>query len=222
MASVMNIPTEACPIAYPCVLSYRELVDKSPSATFRSYDEEWDEVEEAAKESNPTLETQRLRAFYALELTYHDILPSLFFTAPDSQMHGAFRSMRAARSTRGLDEVIELGEKYKKRASSKRTTVAFKNDGRDNSAQVVDLLKKHVAIVDQLVRSASQLKACLRNSNTPFGLVRVGANLGTAFFQASESDPTVIERVHTIIKINPQNAVTPWKQQTSEPAISQA
>lgn len=217
----MNIPTEACPIAYPCLLTFRDLSELDPTSIFRSYDEDWEELEEVARGSNPSPTTQRLRAFYALELVYHDVLPQLFFTASDSQMHSAFLSLRAARSLDGLNDVIKLGEKYKRRASAKRTTVALKDEGRDNSAQVVDLLKKHVIIVDQLVKSAHKLRAVLRVHDSS-KLVSIGVGLGRALFQASVSESEVADRIHTITTINQKNAVTPWKQPTSEQASSQA
>lgn len=221
MTSVMNIPTGACPIAYPCLLSYRELANTSPLSMFRSNEEEWAEVEDMAADSNPIPETQRLRAFYALELTYHNILPQLFLTASDPRMHGVFLSLRAQRSITGLDELIELSARYKRRASAKRTSVALKDEGRDNSAQVVDLLKRHVTIVDQLVTSASKLRSSLK-THTTASLKVVGANLGRALFEANESESDVINQVHIILTINSRNAVTPWKQQTSEPISSQA
>lgn len=215
----MYIPKGACPIVLPCIRTFLDRERNSEFSVTLGYvfnDEEWQELESTARDSNPAPESQWLRAFYALELTYHSILPRMFFTASDSQMQKMFLELRADRSVEGLNALIAVGEKYKKRAAAKRTTIAIKDVRQDNSAQIVDILERHLTIVGWLLSSAQNLKSCLRQRKTS-GLTSIGVGLGEAFSFAGESDNAVQSHMQTVLRINPQNAVSPWKQPTLGP-----
>jgi len=202
----------------PCIHAF---LDKERSEAYSPImfhldnDEEWEELKETARESNPTMPSQWLRAFYALELTYHTLLPRMFFSASDAQMQKMFLELRAPRSVEGLNQLIALGEKYKRRAAAKRVTLAIGGGRKDNSAQVVDILEQHLQVVGWLLSSAQILKSCLRQDRTS-GLTAIGTGLGEAFSYAGESDASVQAQLRKILRITPTNAVTPWNQQISE------
>lgn len=214
----MQISDGACPITLPCIQTFLRLERESFTHELFHLDNafDWDEFRRSAAESGPTPESCLLRAFYAFELIYHRILPRMFFTANDPQMQSAFLALRSPRSIEGLKEVLELSERYKRRVAAKRVSTAIKDNRSDNSAQVQDVLQKQEQIVDALVGSAQTLKTCMRHKATT-GLTLVGNSLGESFHLSGESDHTVQAHLTVLLKINPQNAVTPWKQQISEP-----
>jgi len=218
----MSIFRESCPIALPCISTFLELsrAQLSFSAFQLDNEDDWNELRQRAKESVPSQESRWLRAFYALEVIYHHILPRMFFTVSDARMQSLFLNLRTRRSVEGLDELISVCEKYEQRASAKRTTLAIKDSGADNSSQLIDVLERQLLIVSSLPPSARALKACLCRRHES-GLMRIGSELGRAFHLAGVSDEVVQTQVEAILKITTKNAMTPWNQHNQAQKTSQ-
>lgn len=217
----MSTQCESCPIALHCASTFLELSRNELTHGIFHLDneDEWDDLKQRARESTPSQESKWLRAFYALEVIYHHILPRLFFTVNDARTQSLFLNLRAGRSVEGLNDLIDICEKYEQRASAKRTMVAIKDSGADNSSQLIDVLAKQLLIVTALSVSAKTLKTCLRHRTT-IGLQNIGAELGKAFHLSGVSDEVVQTHVETILKITPNNAATPWNQHSQNQKTS--
>ena len=81
----MSTPKLACPITCACLHIIRQSRDTSPAlfSIFVGEEDNWGELEEEARTNAPSIESQRLRAFYAIEVIYHELLPQLFFSISD-------------------------------------------------------------------------------------------------------------------------------------------
>jgi len=208
----MSIPKHACLVTYACLAQVRLAQDTSPTP-FNIFTEEdyWGDLEEQSRTNAPSNESQRLRAFYAIEVIYHDLLPQLFFSISDPEFQRAFMELRASRSVEGLDELLGVIQRFKRKTGARRTILKIKGNKKDNSQQLAELLKRPNKVLEACSSAAEALKKSLRSDQVR-GLTTVGQSLASSFIESSESLDNIQGHLVTLLTITTGKAVTPWNR----------
>jgi len=207
----MSIPKHACPITHACLHIVRQSRDTSPTLFNFSEEDKWGELEEEASANAPSNESQRLRAFYAIEVIYHELLPQLFFSISDPDFQRAFMELRASRSVEGLDELLGVIHRFKRKTGARRTILKIKGNKNDNSQQLAELLKRPNKVLEACASAVEALKKSLRSDQVR-GLSTVGQALANSFIESSESQDSIQGHLTTLLTITAGKAVTPWNR----------
>jgi len=210
----MSTPKLACPITCACLHIIRQSRDTSPAlfSIFVGEEDNWGELEEEARTNAPSIESQRLRAFYAIEVIYHELLPQLFFSISDPDFQRAFMELRASRSVEGLDDLLGVIQKFKRKTGARRTILKLKGNKADNSQQLAELLQRPNKVLKACESAAEALKKSLRSSNV--GLSVVGSALGHSLVESSETLDNIQNHLVILLTITTRKAVSPWNRQT--------
>lgn len=107
----------SCPVTSGCFLAVRARTSGSTRSSpygvvemFSGVDDqdEWDELLEKVKVSSPSLDDQRLRAFFAVEYLCTDTIPSKLFGETGKYLVTKFRHQRLPQSSEGLSSLATL------------------------------------------------------------------------------------------------------------------
>lgn len=178
-------------------------------------DEDWDALEESAKEPIGE-DTIRLRAFYAFELLYYEILHRMLHTGSFT-VTGTLDGVRIGplpvveRSSSGLTALIASAESLKKRLSAQASISLIKRDRTNASVQWAAINEAACAVIPWICEAADILLGCLRRGD----IQRIGT-IGTLLAQGMEAAHYTTSdlelEVRTLLNISKENASAPWQR----------
>lgn len=213
----MPIPRFACPVVYTCVRSYlayvtrlRDLRDPAQVdwSMFGQSDEDWGDILQTSEVGRPTPETVRLRAFFALELVYNELIPRQLFASSVNLVSEEMRNLRIARTEQGMEKLGELALLYKKRLGARAVIAKLK---RDNTVQLGYTLARPADTFDKLHESCSAMAGCLRRGDLKKVSV-VGENLSWSFSNALVPELEVEQIVRTMLTVDATNPIHAWER----------
>jgi len=177
-------------------------------------DDIWSGIEDLASHSYPNEATQHLRAFYAIELMYYQVLPMALWAAGKQAMHAEFSALRFDRSVSGLENLELKLLRARRHIGARRTVMAVKRNKTNNSQQVVALLERPTSILDNCQKAVDTLKRCLRKDEVK-GLRQVGELLGNSLLKLAEDPTTISGYLSTMLQVTSENPISPWQTHIS-------
>ena len=220
---------EGCPLTIAFLDSLREFNRKKhepkrkpDGVTFLLVDDLEDstgDLREEAQDSTPDNTALSLRGFYAVEVLYHEILPSALspVTAGSSlgtMAAGGARLRRIAnwrfpRSYEGLTGLLDAIRALKE--DSKAVSVAMSLDRRIDSGlrdHHRSLTSSWLVVSDTLEGVVIELRKFMRGGVTRWEII--GSGLALAIKQANLLDEEALLHASVLLGINRHNAVHPW------------
>lgn len=170
------------------------------------------DLEEIARTSVPTTSTVRIRAFYAVELLYSEVISrQLFAATATSIVVTQFLDTNYPRSSAGLKKLAEDARRLHSRLSAMATVSILKKDRRDASLQSADIYNNVCLTVNMLLESIDTLTGCLRRDDAA-GIGRIGAYLAEAMDKAAYPASEMESHLRTMLRLNLNNAISPWQK----------
>jgi hypothetical protein len=193
-----------CPVVQAALkVIWEQTTTIDPFSCVESTD--WDELAEEA--AYPvTDETARLRAFYALELLYDQILPYEMFAVlvPLSGTH-------YAREAGAIAQLMSDLARIEKRLNAQITVAALTKEALSSRMQRIALSERAAGLLPLIQQVAGILLGCLRRGDVQH-LDKVGELLVACMMQARLVVTTIESELRTILTINKENAITPWQK----------
>lgn len=223
----MNPPYNGCPIVRTVLMNIRGDEGHFDPISTHNW-EDWDELEEEAEQATPSDDTIRLRAFYAIELIYSEVIPRQLFSADVVQpstlkalvpTHTStpgpdYIKKNYPRSCEGLAELSADANRLRGRLAAMTTISVIKKERRDASLQWADIFDKIRAIVELLQEAVDILCGCLRRRDTK-NIIRIGEILYMAMLAANYTSSDTETELRTLLTIHRENAIAPWQKKKS-------
>jgi len=156
--------------------------------------------------------SQKLRAFYCLEVLYHLILPGSLVTAGISPSKYILISRVIPRTWVGLDQLIDVLAQIDKDTTITSTELAIRGV-KDSSvradASAVQLVQRNMVahLTKKITRLAKQLRAELPNDNVDLEVV--GGMFADILHDVGESSMQLVHHAHNLINISAENSISP-------------
>lgn len=208
----MNLPDDACPIAWPGIRAYRSHCANffGGSGLFEGTEEEdWEELLKAAR-GNITPGTVRARAFFVVELIYTELLPLQFMSVSLPDVQRELMDLRFPRTPDGMKAVVEAAAKYKRRFAAREAIARIKKDNRD--IQLGFGLAKPVEALGKLAQVCEVVGGCLRRDDLK-GMTIVGQTLGWFLVNSSQPPLEAETLVRALLSVDASNPIYPWQRE---------
>ena len=156
--------------------------------------------------------SQRLRAFYCLEVMYHLLLPRELSLAGarDSSFSEGF-----PRTREGLDQLLAALEALKKRmvvAATESDMVGVKADSTRPDAGALKRkgLDRVTILVGHIERTVGYVKTCLRQEEV--SVASVGEIFAEVLHYANETLDQCVHHGRILLNISEETGITPWQK----------
>jgi hypothetical protein len=195
-----------CPVTLNCYKVVKEVYVDSGSYTFLNDDlhETFLEAKQHIEDDAPTVQTQALRAFYALEYMYFYLLPHQIRSSEHLHWKHNFQE-QFERSCEGLDVLIRLCEQTARRIVVDKGTLALMQREKNDFKKVT--MDKPVWLIGAIKEAAELLRKHMAGSSVSLGCV--GEQLGYALTNGNQSLDRCIQVLQTINSISIHNPVSP-------------
>jgi hypothetical protein len=213
-----------CPVLSTC---YRQLQhyyfppggDAPPTtAAFLSYDtslEEWDGLGELIERDDAPTSTQRLRAFYALELVYFYLLPLGSHPVERVDIKTPLQVERP-RDHAGIEELLQTCALVKRDITMRTGHTELLGKERNPALELMTASLRSVGgRLDKCVEMAQSLQSALdqgRKERRELG--RVGYLFGDVLVANKTKITSSMPYLRTMLTISLNNPVKPWNQST--------
>jgi hypothetical protein len=207
----MNLPPDACPIAYVCIREFCDNLDGTQSLIYDNWDDDWEELKSEACCRKLRPETIRYRAFFAVELIYTELIPMQFFAASLPDLQVEMQNLRVPRTPDGMQELKAKAEKLRKRCGARAVTAKMK--GCSTDIQMFFQMSKPSESFEKLTDTCDVLARCLRRGNVN-GMTKVGADLAWCMHQAFMPLLDAEQMVRSLLSVTSDNPIHPWQRKT--------
>ena len=211
----MDFPRNACPIVYTCLQKYQKLSAEGKVAgifgdagvylnPWRS--EWWQDLEEEAATNRVSEEQTLLRAFFALEVIYSDLLHRQAFIANadySDVLREHFCGLKVERSPSGLKELLGHIHAYTNKAKAAVVTIVIKQ-------QPSAHLKSPIRTLEILAHSCEVLSGCLRRNDFKC-ITLVGEDLAECLAETCIDDSYVEELMKVLLTVGVDNPIHAWE-----------
>lgn len=204
-----------CPITFSCYKVVDEGYISTGKWTFLYEDlhESFVESKQTILDDEPTKQTQALRAFYALEYMYFQLLPKQIRVNEHLHWKHNFEE-QYERSCEGLELLIHVCEQTERRIFVDKGT--FELSRRDASMFTTTALSRPLGLLQAVRTAAELLHAHMRGSNDSLG--RMGEWLGKALIGCNQSLDQCLRVIEALYSISIHNPVSPCSTTTRSPA----
>jgi hypothetical protein len=212
----MDFPRDACPIVYSCLKKYEELVAQGKVAgvfgaagIYFSLDRaDWYlDLLESASTSYVSERQTLLRAFFAIELMYTDILQRQTIVASSAyadKIKDHFSGLKAARSPSGLEFLQREAEAYVNKAKAAVATAAIKLEPREH-------MEPPVHTLTMIAHSCSVLAGCMRRGDFK-GITLIGEDLAHCMAGAFLEDSAIEDLLSATLSVGPDHPIHAWER----------
>lgn len=204
----MNLPSTACPVTYCALRTYTRMHDDDGPLGLPDYDH-FEEVKREAKVCDPSPETVRLRAFFALELIYTETLPKVYFAASIEDIQKFLQEIRTPRTVEGLQTLKSRLEQAKKKSAARAALIKLRGDKNPMSGA---MMTNPLVMLDRLVELCDVLTGCLRRDDLK-GMTLIGDFLGHSFYEMNEVSMELELIARVLLSINSKNPLHPWERE---------
>lgn len=186
--------------------------------TFVEYDNllpTWEELDEAIHRDAPSSSTQRLRAFFALEVVYYELIPSSPRPVDKVDLSGPLKVQRP-RTHAGVQELRDTCALLKRDLVMRRGHTELLGKQSNPAFELMAAsLRSATARVELCAAMAEELHRALDDKRRRKELEKVGNLFGEALISFKTPAYTAIEHLRTMLQISLDNPVSPWNQSTN-------
>jgi hypothetical protein len=204
----MNIPKNACPVAYVAIREYHISLISTEELTvdlgFGGVSEDdWQDLLVEACAHRPTTETIHLRGLFSVELVYSELLPRQLLASSLSEAQRELKELRIDRTPAGMEELKALAERYRRKLGAR---MAFSSITRELCTGAA----KPESTLGRLVRTCDILAGCLRRNDTK-GVTLVGEHLAQSLYESPLPLTDVERAFRGILSVSASNPIHPWE-----------
>lgn len=212
----MNLPENACPVAYTCIREYINLSGPNSADIWSGVDaglseeDTWGDLIQEAKGYALSPETTRLRAFFSVELIYSELLPMQFFAAAMLEHQQEWQSLRVDRTVEGMKGLGETALKAERRFNARSAIAVLKCD--PGLVQLGFALAKPAETFGKLAKVCDVLAGCLRRDDIK-GMTIVGSHLAWSMINAHKSRLEAEYMMRALLGVSTSNPIYAWQRE---------
>lgn len=208
----MNLPENACPVAYTCIREYTDSLVASDSLIHDLFGgvDDWDVLREESLSRPLEPTTIRLRAFFAVELIYNELLPMQFFAAALTDHQQEWQDLRVDRTVEGMKWLEAKALKSQRGFNARSAIATLKRD--EKLIQLGFALAKPAETFEKLARVCDVLAGCLRRDDIK-GMTIVGSHLAWSMQNAHQTLAEAERMVRALIGVGTSNPIHAWQRE---------
>jgi hypothetical protein len=188
--------------------------------------DQWVSLLNDVAEVEPNLTTQRLRAFYCVEVLYWHFCADVLAAVDYRSSMAKLKQHRLDRSWKGLGKLLQLLDKISEDVSLNSLCIAMRGATLSNNEEGVssfrdyaattrrnlrrNKLDKAVELLELTKKAVSELKSELKERTTYTG--RVGQMLADGVTLARKTPRLRISLAQDLLNINERNGLRPWQK----------
>ena len=203
-----------CPVTEACFRVVSEYCYSfSKQFLYEDYKDKWEELRQRISKAEPTETTQRLRAFFCIELMYHTIFPAFEVTKELHVLQLEMRNVKFPRDHDGLTKLITLCEKVERNITVTHGELLLSGIELDALAShALKITDKPRSVAESCALASRALRPLLRGST--LGIHSVGTYLGYSLVVANSTIETCARYMHTMLDVTIHNPVSPWSMKS--------
>jgi hypothetical protein len=208
----MNLPKNACPVAYTCIREYTARLSDSTVLDHSVFggDDDWDELRQESLSRSLEPKAIRLRAFFAVELIYNELLPMQFFAAALPEHQEEWQGLRVDRTVEGMKWLEAKALKSQRRFNARSAIATLKRD--ETLIQLGFALAKPAETFEKLARVCDVLAGCLRRDDIK-GMTIVGSHLAWSMQNAHQTLVESERMVRALLSVGTSNPIHAWQRE---------